>query len=122
MAGEFEGELLVAAGGGLHQALQGAKELARRRIFNDRRKVEMEVGAYTTLDILLDAFCSATFARHQSDELSFRHRRILDLMEYDLPRAEWPLYSSYRRVLDFIGGMTDNYASYLSQQIGGIWK
>lgn len=122
MAGEFEGELLVAAGGGLHQTLQEAKDLARRRIFNDRRKVEMEVGAYTTLDILLDAFCHATHARHQSAELSFRHRRILDLMEYDLPRAEWPLYSSFRRVLDFIGGMTDNYASYLSHQIGGIWK
>lgn len=122
MSGEFEGELLVAAGGGLHQALQEAKDLARRRIFNDRRKVEMEVGAYTTLDILLDAFCHATHARHQSGELSFRHRRILDLMEYDLPRAEWPLYASFRRVLDFIGGMTDNYASYLSHQIGGIWK
>ena len=122
MSGEFEGELLKAAGGGLHEALIEAKALARSRIFNDRRKVEMEVGAYTTLDILLDAFCHATHARHLSTELSFRHRRILDLMEYDLPQAEWPLYFSFRRVLDFIGGMTDNYASYLSHQIGGIWK
>lgn len=122
MSGEFEGELLRVAGAGLHEAIIEAKALARSRIFNDRRKVEMEVGAYTTLDILLDAFCHATHARHQNTELSFRHRRILDLMEYDLPQAQCPLYSSFRRVLDFIGGMTDNYASHLSHQIGGIWK
>ena len=122
MQGQFEGELLAAAGHELHAALTEAKALARRRIFNDPRKVEMEVGAYTTLDILLNAFCYATHARHQSEQLSFRHRRILDLLEYDLPQTGRPLYLGLRRVLDFVGGMTDNYASYLARQIGGIWK
>ncbi|MBV8656384.1 MAG: deoxyguanosinetriphosphate triphosphohydrolase, partial [Burkholderiales bacterium] len=96
---------------------------ARDRIFNNRRKVEIEVGSFTCLDILLEAFCGAAYQlRTEPDRLSFRNKRILDLMEYNAPHKDWPLYESYMRVLDFIGGMTDNYATYLAQQVGGMGR
>lgn len=123
LAGEFKGDLLHSCPEFVRKGIHDAKQLARDRIFNARRKVEIEVGSFTCLDILLEAFCGAAYQfRTEPDKLSFRNRRILDLMEYNAPHQEWPLYESYMRVLDFIGGMTDNYATYLAQQVGGMGR
>ncbi|MGL6041893.1 MAG: deoxyguanosinetriphosphate triphosphohydrolase, partial [Deefgea sp.] len=106
----------------MRTGLLEAKQLARDRIFNERRKIEIEVGSFTCLEILMSAFCTAAYEQHVSAEMPFRMRRVLDLMDYNAPKKEWPLYETYRRVLDFIGGMTDNYATYLAQQVGGMGR
>lgn len=122
MSGQYMGELLVDGDPGVQAGLQKAKDLARERVFPDNRKAELEVGAYTTLGTLLDAFCQAAYELHTqgSDQLSYRSQKIISLMGIHSPEADWRLYPSYMRVLDFIGGMTDNYAAYLARQIGGI--
>lgn len=122
LAGSYQGDLLNDCPGFIREGIAQAKQLARDRIFNARHKVEVEVGAFTCLDILLDAFCNAAYQLKVSPQMPFRMQRILDLMEYNAPRKEWPLYQTYRRVLDFIGGMTDNYATYLAQQVGGMGR
>ena len=122
MAGAFLGDMLSACPSGLRHGIAEAKQLARDQIFNARRKVEIEVGSFTCLDILLDAFCNAAYQLRVSSEMPFRMKRILDLMEYNAPRKEWDMYKSYGRVLDFVGGMTDNYATYLAQQVGGMGR
>jgi dGTPase len=122
MEGKFQGDLLSSSPSGMRDGINAAKQLARDRIFNERRKIEIEVGSFTCLDILLNAFCNATYQQKVSPQMSFRMKRILDLMEYNAPKKEWPLYESYSRVLDFIGGMTDNYATYLAQQVGGMGR
>ena len=122
MEGKFQGDLLNASPTGMRDGLNAAKQLARDRIFNERRKIEIEVGSFTCLDILLNAFCNAAYQQKVSPQMSFRMKRILDLMDYNAPKKEWPLYQSYSRVLDFIGGMTDNYATYLAQQVGGMGR
>lgn len=123
LRGEFEGDLLQSCPDFVRHGIRDAKQMAREKIFNARRKVEIEVGSFTCLDILLDAFCGAAYQlRTEPEKLSFRNRRILDLMEYNAPHRNWPLYESYMRVLDFIGGMTDNYATYLAQQVGGLGR
>ncbi len=118
--GEFQGDLLSACPGFVQDGIGAAKRLARDQIFNHRRKVEIEVGSYTCLDILLEKFFNATYQLKVTPQLSFRNKRILDLMEYNAPQPDWPMYQSYMRVMDFIGGMTDNYATYLAQQVGGM--
>lgn len=121
--GEYEGDLLGACPLFVQEGINASKKLARERIFNNRRKVEIEVGSFTCLDILLESFCCAAHQLYREPErLSFRNKRILDLMEYNSPQAGWSLYQSYMRVLDFIGGMTDNYATYLAQQVGGMGR
>ncbi|MFC4160010.1 deoxyguanosinetriphosphate triphosphohydrolase [Chitinimonas lacunae] len=121
--GEYEGDLLAACPLFVQEGINASKKLARERIFNNRRKVEIEVGSFTCLDILLEAFCCAAHQLYREpDKLSFRNKRILDLMEYNSPQSGWSLYQSYMRVLDFIGGMTDNYATYLAQQVGGMGR
>ena len=122
MAGEYKGELVSDGDPGVRDGIQRAKTLARDRVFPDTRKTELEVGAYRTLGALLDAFCRAVYDNHQQQgqNLSYQTEKILSLMGIHAPSKDKPLYHSYMRALDFIGGMTDNYASYLARQIGGL--
>ncbi|MBE9609066.1 deoxyguanosinetriphosphate triphosphohydrolase [Chitinilyticum litopenaei] len=122
MEGSYQGDLLNDCPIGMRHGINEAKQLARDRIFNERRKIEIEVGSFTCLDILLDAFCNAAYQLKVAPQMPFRMKRVLDLMEYNAPRREWEMYDTYRRVLDFIGGMTDNYATYLAQQVGGMGR
>lgn len=122
LAGTFEGDLLDACPEHLRDGVHHAKQLARRRIFQNERKAKLEIGAYTTLGILLEAFIGAAYELHQQPDggaLGFRHQRVLSLIGENTPRADWSLYHSYRRMLDFIGGMTDHFAVDLAQEMGG---
>lgn len=119
LAGGFEGDLLNACHPHLRDGVRRAKQLARERIFQNARKAKLEIGAYTTLGILLEAFIGAAHELHTGDELSFRHQRVLSLIGENTPHPEWSLYDSYRRMLDFIGGMTDHFAVDLAQEMGG---
>lgn len=122
MSGTYTGELLLDGDPMVRDGILTAKRVARERVFPNTRKAELEVGAYTTLGVLLDAFCDAVYELHRKGEgkVGYRSEKILRLMGIHAPDADQSLYTGYRRVLDFISGMTDNYASYLARQIGGV--
>jgi len=122
MRGIYAGELLADGDPSIRDGLHKAKSLAQQRVFPDNRKAELEVGAYTTLGILLQQFCMAVHENHTRGgvDLSYRTEKIKSLMGIHAPPPEMPLYNAYMRALDFISGMTDNYASYLARQIGGL--
>lgn len=121
MAGQYSGELLSDGDPMVCSGLAAAKRLARERVFPDTRKAELEVGAYTILGVLVEAFVEAIWEHHTrpEQELGYRSERILNLMGIHAPDREESLYRGYMRGLDFISGMTDSYASYLARQIGG---
>ena len=52
-------------------------------------------------------------------KLTYKEQQALQLMGGHAPRREDDLYVSYLRVLDFITGMTDQYASFVSTQFLG---
>ena len=56
--------------------VQRAKAIAREKIFQDKRKTLHEIGAYTTLEILLNAFCGAALEQYGGHTPSFKNRRI----------------------------------------------
>ena len=123
MAGQYQGELLLDGDAGVKEGLSAAKALAKNKVFPDTRKTELEVGAYSCLGILLDAFCHAVYEQYRkgsADNLSYRSEKIMSLMGIHAPDPSWSLYHAYIRALDFISGMTDNYAAYLARQIGGL--
>jgi dGTPase len=122
MAGDYRGELLGDGDAGVRDGLARAKQLAKSRVFPDTRKTELEVGAYSSLGILLEAFCRAVHDQHTRgpERLGYRSGKIISLMGIHAPSPQLPLYHAYRRALDFIGGMTDNYATYLARQVGGL--
>ncbi|MEF9672766.1 hypothetical protein QNM99_12750 [Pseudomonas sp. PCH446] len=108
------GDLVEHMHGPAKRCVLNAKDIARKKIFQDKRKTLHEIGAYTTLEILLNAFCGAALEQHGGRTPSFKHRRILDLLGNSAPQPEWPLHSSFLRVIDFIAGMTDSYASEMA--------
>ena len=122
MVGDYRGELLADGDVNVREGLARAKQLAKSRVFPDTRKTELEVGAYSSLGILLEAFCRAVHDQHIKGPggLGYRSEKIISLMGIHAPSPQLPLYAAYRRALDFIGGMTDNYATYLARQVGGL--
>lgn len=135
MAGRPVGDVFTALGEGDVRArvISEAKEIGRKKIYVDARKVEVELGAFATLDALLtDLFaaareCAYKQANEQGPELGWRTRLILGLLGDHAPRKEnpppsgpWTEYLSYRRAVDFVSGMTDNYATYLAKQLKGM--
>lgn len=118
-------DIIHACESKIQECIKAAKKIAREKIFNNPRKIQLEIGAYATIEILLDSFLNAAYHLHtleDSESLSFKDRRILELMGTNKPEKEWSLYESYMRVIDYIAGMTDNYATYLVQQIRGMAK
>lgn len=120
--GTLNDDLLELCHPDLTWGVSSAKQLARERIFQNERKAKLEIGAYTTLGILLEAFIGAAHELHHTGQSSFKHQRVLALIGENTPKPNWPLYDSYRRMLDFIGGMTDHYAVELAQEMGGRLK
>ncbi|WP_447927572.1 MULTISPECIES: deoxyguanosinetriphosphate triphosphohydrolase [unclassified Vreelandella] len=119
LTGTLGDDLLELCHPDLGWGVQAAKQLARERIFQNERKAKLEIGAYTTLGILLEAFIGAAHELHHTGQSSFKHQRVLALIGENTPLPSWTLYDSYRRMLDFIGGMTDHYAVDLAQEMGG---
>jgi dGTPase len=107
----------------LKKGLKEAKKLAKVKIFSERRKIELELGAYNIIETLLNNLIPATYELHEKEDfskLSFRNKRALELMGEDLPNVDKSLYRMYQRVIDYIVGMTDNYAKYVANQLNGM--
>ncbi|HOG68453.1 MAG TPA: deoxyguanosinetriphosphate triphosphohydrolase, partial [Fibrobacteraceae bacterium] len=94
--------------------------LGRERIYPDRRKTELEVGSYTTLSTVLDAFISGVYEFRLYGKNSYRADRIVRLIGQAKIGQSVSSVEAYHQVLDFVSGMTDNYAIYLARQIGGL--
>jgi dGTPase len=119
LAGTLRGDLVEHMHGPARYCVQQAKATAREKIFQDKRKTLHEIGAYTTLEILLNAFCGAALEQHGGRTPSFKHRRVLDLLGNNAPDPRRPLHHAFLRMIDFIAGMTDSYASEMALELTG---
>lgn len=95
-------------------------------IFSHRQKVAIELGAYNVLKRLLEVF--AHVARKLADckeyeKLGFIDKRCIELAWGD-SYVKQNLGKSYDwwlgRVMDFVSGMTDNYATQVASEIEGV--
>lgn len=120
MLGKYKDELISSCPNSIRVPLDNAKKIAREKIFKHPRKIELEIGSFTTVGILLEAFCTAVREQIYGHTLSFRGERILSMMGINAPKCSDDLYNSYMRVLDYISGMTDSYATHIAKQIGGM--
>ena len=120
MKGELDKSLLDLSKSDPVRGIRMAKRLGRERIYPDRRKTELEVGSYTTLSTVLEAFIPGVHSYRKSGIQSYRAERIVRLMGKSKIDAAPTPAEAYHQVLDFVSGMTDNYATYLARQIGGL--
>lgn len=122
MTGKFEGDLFSKINGSVKDGIDSIKSLTNKNIFSNRRKVELEVGSYSTIEILLDAFISAVNEiMDENKKVSFKSKRILELLDEPINSSDG-YYENYLRIVDFVSGMTDNYATYIAKQIEGSAK
>ena len=119
LAGRLPGGLVEHMHGPAQRCVLQAKAMARNKIFQDKRKTLHEIGAYTTLEILLNAFCGAALEQHGGRSASFKSRRVLDLLGSNAPDPHGSLYGAFLRMIDFIAGMTDSYASEMAREMTG---
>lgn len=120
LAGALSTDLISLSPKHVARCIHSAKSLARQKIFKDPKKALIEIGAYTTLGSLLDAFLRAVDEVLEGGPVSYKSQRILDLIGRHAPQAGWDKYRSYLRVVDYIAGMTDDYAVELAQAIRGL--
>jgi dGTPase len=101
--------------------LLNAKKLAGEKVYRHRSKVVKEVAAYPCLQLLLGVLVPSAhaFCTKGKEALNTRQKTQLALLERPLDEGD-SLYVAYMKVLDFVGGMTDNYAATLAREISGV--
>lgn len=125
MSGKIIG-IFDLCGKNVRDCVAAAKTLARDEIFQHPRKVELEIGAYSTISTLLNVGCSAAldFVR-KGGVADFKTRRVVELFGLDLKSLDANTsvsreYGAIMQVLDYVSGMTDNYAMHLARQVNGM--
>ena len=123
MTGSFTGDLISKITGECRDGVVEIKNITSENIFSSRRKIELEVGAYTSIEVILNAFINAVNDKlKRKEKMSFKSKRILDLMQDKLPESCDSHYECYMSITDFVSGMTDNYATFIAKQISGSAK
>jgi dGTPase len=123
-----EADLISHCDDKVRDSVNKAKTVAKDEIFTHPRKIELEIGSYNTIATLLKVMCEAAIEYADAQDiskLSFRSKRVIELIGantfppnmFDSNNAR---YQALMRVIDFISGMTDNYATFLSLQFNGM--
>lgn len=135
MEGRYDGNVfdLLAHDDPRFKLVFGAKKLGGTDVYTDIKKIEMEIGCYSTFDAILTDFCSAAIdqgkllnQKRGKATLSWKSEHVLQLLGDHTPMAKnapsggWTSYQCLRRVIDFVTGMTDNYAVYVARQFQGM--
>jgi dGTPase len=121
MSGEANEDLISLTGGAIYQSVMAAKQLAVDKIFTHPRKVELEIGAYEIIYRLLDKMVPSVQALFNGHRCCDKEQdMVLRLIGKEKLSAQPSYYHALRVTLDYIGGMTDNYAMDLSRHFAGM--
>lgn len=127
LSGTVEVDLISLCDSKVKDAVQAAKDLAKNNIFNHSRRVELEIGAYAIIGTLLNTICSSVYASLGDKRyMSYKDNRVMSLIgdnNFDpriLQNTNDSKYLALMAVIDFISGMTDNYATNLARQFNGL--
>lgn len=122
LAGELPlKDLIAGASPEVRETLLAAKQLASDKVYRHRSKVVTEIAAYPCVAVLLDTLVPPmrNFCLGGRAALSHREQTQLALLAQPLPDG-LSLYEGCLRMLDFVGGMTDNHAARLAREISGV--
>ncbi len=119
MSGTLENGLLEYAREDVAGFMQAAKSVFDEKIMNDPQKTALEIGTYSLYRRLLDVFVPACFHYVHGAPMSYQETRAITLMGANAPDRKEGAYGACLRVLDFVAGMTDEYATFISRQFSG---
>ena len=122
LAGNFPAkDLITLTEPAVQEALIQAKELASNKVYRHRTKLVTELASYPCMSTILDVLVPAVHAciSKGPDQLTPREHLAMGLLERHI-QPDDSLYHAYMKVLDYLGGMTDNYAANLAREISGV--
>lgn len=102
------------------EPIKRIKDLSSEVIYQNSRKLMLEVGAYNVMSILLETFCEAVYDHVSEGKSKDRTNHIIKIMGDSAPAEGDGMYEALHKVTDYISGMTDNYATEMARQISGI--
>ncbi|MDO4433705.1 MAG: deoxyguanosinetriphosphate triphosphohydrolase [Alysiella sp.] len=119
--GQFKGkDLLDLCSEDVQTTLAEAKKLARERIYRHRSKLIHELAAFPCLASMLNLLVPAAHAFLSGQNVSTQQSLALDLLDSNPILPSDSLYQAYMKILDYIGGMTDNYAAQTARELSGV--
>jgi len=129
--------------------IEATQNICHNKIFNHPKKIEIELGSYNAIGAMLDSCYEAAseiFGAKADTSITFKTLRVLSLLGMEIPKEdgaceegtaarllehiygktktgsiknEVVLYNLILPFLDYLCGMTDNFATHISQQIMG---
>ncbi len=101
-----------------NRTLQDIESFSVEKIYNHKAVVEIENAGYNVMYELLDHFIPSIIK--QEDERKAYDKKALKLIPQQFVYKEGTDYQKVLGVIDFVSGMTDNYATDLYRKIKGI--
>jgi dGTPase len=118
IAGEFKTGLVDSLAD-LRPALAIIEKKSIGKIYNHESVVKIELAGFKIMSGLIEDLVEAVLIGE--DQMQKRHQKILSLIpsQYKYPSGASP-YEKIMTVLDYVSGMTDNYALELYRNLRGI--
>ncbi|WP_265131832.1 deoxyguanosinetriphosphate triphosphohydrolase [Chryseobacterium oranimense] len=101
-----------------NRALQDIESFSIEKIYNHKAVVEIENAGYNVMYELLDHFIPSILK--PEDERKSYDKKALKLLPRQFVYEEGTDYQKVLGVIDFVSGMTDNFATDLYRKIKGI--
>lgn len=101
-----------------NNSLSEIEEFSKERIYNHHHVVEIENAGYNVMYELLNHFIPSV-VKEPSKRKTY-DKKAIQLMPTEFLYDDLPIYNRVLGVLDYISGMTDNYATDLYKRIKGI--
>ncbi|MBQ9470647.1 MAG: dNTP triphosphohydrolase [Bacteroidales bacterium] len=97
------------------EAMQNIEQIAINQVYKYPKVVEIEIAGYRIMGSLLDAFCAAAL-----NPQNRRDQKVASLLPSQYRCSDGNVYKKILSVLDFVAGMTDDYALKLFRLFQGI--
>lgn len=119
MSGSFDEELTTKID--LSEEFKDFKSLAKKKVYSDKRVVEIEACGFEVIGGLLEAFVGAINNKAKGlNTGKVRTRTLLGLLKTEANIEQLTAYERTLLATDFVSGMTDSFAVELYQRIKGI--
>lgn len=118
ITGNFKGALLDHLGEA-KPALRQINTTSVKRIYNQESVLKIEMAGYTIMGGLVQQLVEAVLMPPEQRHASQRKLMALMPAQYT-PQEAWSAYDKARCTLDYVSGMTDNYALELYRNLSGI--
>jgi dGTPase len=121
MRGNFSGSLLE--GGSFNSNLKNIAEFSKKTLYTARSKVEVEVAGYRVIHGIMEEFADVFegIKMWGEDGLNMRQRAVCALLPTEIKsRLNKDPTDLCMNLIDYVSGMTDQYAVRLYQQLSGV--